>query len=224
MKDSYHLSVIPETKTLLINTEDFAQLMSDGPQSVISNISANCNLNQTEAIKEISSFFEDKTLLVQPKGFQKFIYRAGTTLQTAGSASLATTTIANARAAGVTGYRIVRANPVILIAIPTLFGLGFHGCAALAGNTTIGRICTKAGNVCNYPMLGVELVYNAYLAPRIQKYLGLPTVLNYTSQVQRGSGFSFEEAVDMLIASKNNSVLKTVKCFLIKKLVVSVIS
>lgn len=127
-----------------------------------------------------------------------------------------------AKAAGVTGLQIMKAQPIMLIALPTVGGMFFHGCGALIGNNTVGRTCNTIGNVLNIPMSYTELVYNAYIAPFINKTIGLPTVLNYTKQAVRGPGLNGTEAIKLLQDSKKDSivkgVIKGVKCFVIKRL------
>lgn len=184
----------------------------------IKSISQGLNITRKEAIIEISDFFSDKTLLVQPYGFQKYFYKMGTFAQTAGCASMAARTIVMAKAYGASGLQLIQAQPFLVVALPTVGGIFFHGCGQVIGNNTVGRTFNTIGNVLNLPMTLVEMTYNSYLAPLVNRTIGIPTILNYTQQVRLGPGLTFSEAFQFIKSSEKASILKTVKCFILTKL------
>lgn len=67
-------------------------------------------------------------------------------------------------------------------------------------------------------MFFVESVYNTYASPVISRIFGVPTLLNYTKQAMRGPGLDTQEATKLLGDVKKSSIIKHVKCWLIKKL------
>jgi hypothetical protein len=217
IKSCQDLSYLPNTKTFVLTNDAFCQLVEQN-QLFIDNVSNALSIDKNQAISEIAQFFKDKTLLVQQKGLQGHLYNVGTFAQTAGSATMVSRTIVMAKAAGVTGLKIIQVQPFMLVVLPTVGAMFFHGCGSLAGNNTVGRTCNTIGNILNLPMSYCESVYNLYLAPVVNRTIGIPTVLNYTKQAMRGPGLDSAEAIKLLYDGQKKSILKTIKCFLIKKL------
>lgn len=211
------VSYIPNSHTLVVTDESFCNLIQQ-TDKFIDNVAVALNVEPNQAVNEISNFFADKTLLVQQTGVQNYLYKAGTFTQTAGSATMVSRTITMAKAAGVTGLNIIKAQPLMVITLPTLGGMFFHGCGALAGNNTVGRTCNTIGNILNIPMAFTESIYNTYGAPVINRVIGVPTVLNYTKQVLRGPGLDSQEALHLLTEGEKVSIPKLIKCWIIEKL------
>lgn len=117
-----------------------------------------------------------------------------------------------------TGWHLIKAQPFLIIALPTVGSMFFHGCGQLIVNNTVGRGFNIVGNVLNLPMIFTELTYNTYLAPAINRTLRIPTILNYTKQAQRRPGFNASEALKLITDIEKDSIVKSIKCFLIKKL------
>lgn len=217
MKTCHDANYIPNTRTFILTNDSFCHLVEES-QLFITNVSNALNIDEGQAIGQISEFFENKNLLVQQTGLQGYLYKVGTFVQTAGSATMVSRTVTMAKAAGVDGLTILRAQPFMIIAIPTVGAIFFHGCGSIAGNNTVGRTFNTIGNTLNLPMVFCESTYNSYVAPIINKTLGIPTVLNYTKQAMRGPGLDGEEAMKLLTDGHKNSIVKTIKCFVIKKL------
>jgi hypothetical protein len=211
------IGYLPKTKTIVLTDNSFCQL-SQNPQSFIDDVAVALNMDNKQSIREIAKFFEDKTILVQQGGVEGYLYKVGTFAQTAGTASMVARTISLAQAAGVSGIKILRAQPLMLVAVPTVGAMFFHGCGTLIGNNTVGRTCNTIGNILNLPMFFCELVYNGYVSPVINQTIGISTVLNYTKQMKRGPGLDTMEAIQMLKYSKKDSLIKILKCWIIQKL------
>ena len=110
---------------------------------------------------------------------------------------MAARTLTMAKAAGVSGLTLIKAQPLLVIVLPTVGAIFFHGCGAIAGNNRRGCNTIGIGNVLNIPMRFTELTYNTYLGPFVNKTLGIPTILNYTQQAQRGPGLDASEALKL---------------------------
>lgn len=99
IKNCADLSYFPNTRTFVITNDSFCNLVNQN-EFFINNVSKSLNIDKNQAVNEISEFFRDKTLLVQQTGLQKSIYRVGTFVQTAGSASLTARTLVMAKPLG----------------------------------------------------------------------------------------------------------------------------
>ena len=125
-------------------------------------------------MEQAQNFFRDKNVIVQAAGAQGTLYKVGSYLQSAGSAGLVANTLALAKLAGVSGLQILKAQPYLAVAIPTTGAMFFYGCGAIAGNTTIGKALITTGDALALPMKGVEIMWNSYGNPIIQKVFGIP--------------------------------------------------
>ena len=146
------------------------------------------------------------------------LYKVGTFAQTAGSATMVSRTVMMARAAGVTRFKMIKAQHFMLLVLSTVGAMFFCGVGCVIGNNSVGRTCNTIGNVLNLPMSYIEMLYNSYVAPLVNRTIGVPTILNYTKQMMRGPGLDSEEAVKLLYDSQKNSIIKNIKCFVIKRL------
>lgn len=118
-----------------------------------------------------------------------------------------------AKAVGATGFTVIKAQPLILVAVPTIGALFCHRVGTLLGNNTAGRLFNSVGNLLKAPLGFVELSYNVYIAPFVNRTLGLPTILNYTKQIQRSPGLDSAEAIKLLEASRQKPFFEMVKDF-----------
>lgn len=126
------LGYLPGSRTFVMSDKAFCNLTSNIPQFV-NSVADSLELTQDQAVETMKGFFKDKTLLVQPQGFEGALYTAGGVLQT-GGISLYTEHIAGtAKLVGVTGTQLISSQPLLLIGIPTLFGMAFTSAAALGG-------------------------------------------------------------------------------------------
>lgn len=208
------LEVIPETQSLVLDYNGFCNLVSKS-DVIISTISSDLGVTKVSAIEQAQKFFQDKNIVVQPGGVQGTVYKVGLYLQSAGSAGLVTQTIALAKLAGVSGLRILRAQPALAVAIPTTGAIFFYGCGAIVGNNIIGKALVTTGDVLALPMKGVEMMWNSYGNPVIQKVFGIPVILNMTQTFKTGSGYTVQE-IRNYIALNNTSLLRFIKNKVIK--------
>lgn len=206
--------VIPETQTLVLDYNGFCNLVSKS-DVIFSTISSDLGVTKVSAMKQAQKFFQDKNIVVQAGGVQGAAYKVGSYLQSAGSAGLVSHTLALAKLAGVSGLRILEAQPALAIAIPTTGAMFFYGCGAVAGNNTIGKALVTTGDVLALPMKGVEILWNSYGNPVIQKVFGIPVILNMTQTFKTGPGYTLQE-IRNYIPLDNTSLLKSLKNKLIK--------
>ena len=201
--------VIPETQTLVLDYNGFCSLASE-LDVILSTISSDLGVTKVSAMEQAQKFFQDKNIVVQAGGVQGAVYKVGSYLQSAGSAGLVSQTLALAKLAGVSGLQILQAQPALAIAIPTTGAIFFYGCGAVFGNNTIGKVFVTTGDIFALPMKGVEIMWNSYGNPVIQKIFGIPIILNMTQTFKTGSGYTVKEISDY-ISLNNTSLLKSIK-------------
>jgi len=206
--------VIPETQTLVLDYNGFCNLVSKS-DVILSTISSDLGVTKVSAMEQAQKFFQDKNIVVQAGGVQGAVYKVGSYLQSAGSAGLVTQTLGLAKLAGVSGLRILQAQPALAVAIPTTGAMFFYGCGAIAGNNTIGKALVTTGDILALPMKGVEIMWNSYGNPVIQKVFGIPVILNMTQTFKTGPGYTLKE-ISNYIRLNNTSLVKSIKNKVIK--------
>ena len=205
--------VIPETQTVVLDYDGFCRFASES-DLVLNNISLDLMITKESAVNQAQKFFKNKNVLVQATGVQGTIYKVGSYVQSAGSAALLANTLGLAKLAGVSGLEVLQAQPMLAVAIPTSGALFFYGCGTIVGNNTVGKSLITAGNVLAFPMRGVEMMWNSYGNPVIQKVFGIPVILNMTQSLKIGPGYTFEEVSRYIRCNTNTSVVQ----FISKKL------
>jgi len=200
---------IPETQTLVLDYDGFCRLVSQS-DGIIQNLSYDLEIPTQSVMEQTKLFFSDKNVLVQAKGIQGVIYKAGAGLQSAGSAALVYRTVALAKLAGVSGLQILKAQPALAIAIPTTGAIFFYACGAVFGNNTVAKACVTTGDILALPMKGVEILWNSYGNTAIQKVFGIPVILNMTQGFKTGPGYTAKEIADYVLIDKE-SLFKVIK-------------
>ena len=206
--------VIPETQTLVLDYNGFCSFVSKS-DVILSTISSDLGVTKASAMEQAQKFFQDNNVVVQAGGVHGTVYKAGSYLQSAGSAGLVCQTLALARLAGGNGLQILQAQPALAIAIPTTGAMFFYGCGAVFGNNVIGKVFVTTGDVLALPMKGVEVMWNSYGNSVIQKVFGIPVILNMTQTFKTGPGYTLEE-IRNYIPLNNTSLLKSIKNKVIK--------
>jgi len=201
--------VIPETQTLVLDYNGFCQLASESGM-ILDTISYNLAITKDEAMQQAQNFFNNKNVIVQAGGAQGALYKVGSYLQSAGSAGLVANTLVLAKLAGVSGLQILKAQPILAVAIPTTGAIFFYGCGAIVGNNAFGKTLVTTGDVLAFPMKGVEIMWNSYGNPVIQKVFGIPIILNMTQAFKTGPGYTLKEIATYIPLNKK-SILKTIK-------------
>lgn len=206
--------VIPETQTLVLDYNGFCNLVSKS-DVILSTISSDLGVTKVSAMEQAQKFFQDKNIVVQAGGVQGGVYKIGSYLQSAGSAGLVSQTLALAKLAGVSGLQILKAQPALAVAIPTTGAIFFYGCGAIAGNNTIGKALVTTGDILALPMKGIEIMWNSYGNPVIQKVFGIPLILNMTQTFKAGPGYTLKEIHNYIPLNKT-SLVKSIKNKVIK--------
>jgi hypothetical protein len=201
--------VMPDTKTLVLDYDGFCKLVSKS-DLIISTLSSDLEITKESAMQKAQNFFSDKNVIVQAEGVQGTLYKVGSYLQSAGSAGFVANTLALAKVAGASGLQILKAQPYLAVAIPTTGAMFFYGCGAIVGNNTVGKALTTAGDALALPMKGVEIMWNSYGNPIIQKVFGIPVILNMTQTFKTGPGYTVEE-VARYISLNKKSFFKAIK-------------
>lgn len=206
-KNCLDFSIVPNTQTITMSDKSFCYLVKNS-QDVVEGVSNALQVPHEEAVRAIASFFEQRKILVQQKGAQGLVYKLGTWLQGGGSAIMVGRTVAAAKLAGVSGSQIITSQPLMLVTVPMVGAIFFHGCGVIAGPNIIGKSCNSIAYVLSLPMRGVELTYNVYISPLINATTTIPTILNLTQQLMRGPGLNLTE-LKVLVTSER--VKKTYK-------------
>jgi hypothetical protein len=201
--------VLSETGTLVLDYNGFCRLASESDR-IIDAISYNLVISRSSAMQQAEKFFSNKTVIVQASGIQGTFYKIGSYLQSAGSAGLVSKTLGLAKLAGVSGVQILKAQPMLAIAIPTTGAIFFYGCGAIVGDNVLGKALITTGDALACPMKGVEIMWNSYGNPVIQKIFGIPLILNMTQAFKTGPGYTIEEIV-RYVPFNNKSLLKAIK-------------
>jgi len=201
--------VIPETQTLVLDYNGFCRLASESDM-IIDTISYNLVITKESAMQQAQNFFSNKNVIVQATGVQGTLYKVGSYLQSAGSAGLVANTLGLAKLAGVSGLQVLKAQPMLAVAIPTTGAIFFYGCGGIVGNNTFGKALITTGDVLAFPMKGIEIMWNSYVNPVTQKVFGIPIILNLTQAFKTGPGYTIEE-IRRYIPLNNKSVLKAIK-------------
>lgn len=201
--------VIPDTQTLLFDYNGFCQLASES-SLILDTVSYNLGISKDEAIEQAQNFFNSRNVIVQAGGLQGALYKVGSYVQSAGSAGLVANTMGLAKLAGVSGLQILKAQPILAIAIPTTGAIFFYGCGAILGNNTLGKTFVTIGDILVVPMKGVEIAWNHYSNPVIQKIFGIPVILNMSQAFKIGPGYTLKEIAEYIPINKK-SILKNVK-------------
>ena len=200
---------IPETQTIVLDYDGFCRLVSQS-DVIMQTLSYDLEITKQSAIEQAQLFFSDKNVIVQAEGIQGVVYKVGSYVQSAGSAGLVANTIALAQLAGVTGLQILKAQPLLVVAIPTTGAMFFYGCGAIVGNNTVGKALITTGDILALPMKGVEIMWNSYGNMAVQKVFGMPVILNMTQTFKTGPGYTLKEISEYTSISKK-SVFQVIK-------------
>jgi len=200
---------IPETQTIVLDYHGFCRLVSES-DVIMQTLSSDLEITKQSAIEQAALFFSDKNVIVQAEGIQGVVYKIGSYVQSAGSAALVTNTIALAQLAGVTGLQILKAQPLLAVAIPTTGAIFFYGCGAIVGNNIVGKALITTGDLLALPMKGVEIMWNSYGNMAVQKVVGMPVILNMTQTFKTGPGYTLKEISEYASISKE-SVFQVIK-------------
>ena len=209
-----NFQVIPETQTLVLDYNGFCNLVLESDE-ILSTISSNLGVTKEYAMAQTHHFFQDQNIVVQAGGVHGAVYKIGSYLQSAGSAGLVTQTLGLAKLAGVSGLRVLKAQPALAIAIPTTGAMFFYGCGMVFGDNVVGKALITTGDVLALPMKGVEIMWNSYGNPVIQKVFGIPVILNMTQTFKTGPGYTLEEIRNYIPLNKT-SLIKSIKNKVIK--------
>jgi len=206
---TFHL--IPETQSLVLDYNGFCKLVSKADM-IIDNISYNLIITKDSAMQQAQNFFNNKNVIVQAEGVYGTFYKVSSYLQSAGITRLVVKTLGLAKIAGVSGLQILKAQPMLMlaVAIPTTGTIFFYACGAIVGNNIFGKALVTTGNILAFPIKGVEIMWNLYGNLVIQKVFGIPLILNLTQTLKTGPGYTIEEIYRYIPLNKK-SLLKTIK-------------
>lgn len=194
---------IPETGTLVLDYDSFCRLVSKS-DIILNTLAVDLDITPQLALEEVQKFFSDKNVIVEAKGLQGTLDKVGSYLQSAGSAGVGANSLALAKLAGVSGLEVLKAQPILAVAIPTTGAMFFYGCATLAGNNTVGKVLTSTGDILALPMKGVEIMWNSYMNPTIQRIFGILVLLNMTQTFKTGPGYTVKEISQYIRSNKTS--------------------
>lgn len=203
------LSTMPGSNTLLLDYDGFCKLVAKS-DTIVTTLSSNLQITPDSVIEKAQNFFRGRTIIVQAEGVQGAIYKVGSYIQSAGSASLVMNTMGLARLAGVSGFSILQAQPMLFFAVPTLGFMFFQSCGSIVGNNVVGKMFITVGDVLGLPMQLLEMVWNAHANDVIQRVFGIPVILNMTQTFKTGPGYTVDE-VAKYVSIHRKSLLGIIK-------------
>lgn len=204
--------IIPENGNILLDYEGFCQFISKS-ELILDNVATELQITPKSAVEQAKTFFKNRNVIVQATGVQGCVYKLGFYFEAAGSAAVVANTLTLAKLAGVSGFQVLKAQPILAIAIPTTGAMFFYGCATIAANTTLGKVLTSTGDVLAFPLKGMETLWNSYINRSVQKIFGIPIILNMTQAFKTGQGYTIEEVSRYIDVNKKSIIHTLFKWF-----------
>lgn len=211
-----NVSYFPGSQTFYLTDQAFTEFVKNS-FDFHKAVQKQFDQSPAEAMNSIQHFFRDKNFLIQPTGIEGAMYKVGQWTELYGSTGLVIRTLGYAHLQGVQGLYVLKAQPFLAVAVPTVGSIFFHGCGTLIGDNIVGRSCNTVGIILGYPMRVVEIMYNSYAAPVIAGITGLKTHINATQIISQGPGLT-KEQMFKVISYKTPSDLKKGLKGLISKL------
>lgn len=213
------LNYFPGSRNIVINCENTSRVLGKLPHFV-PNVAKDLGINEAEASNAIQSFFYDKNLVVQPVGIQAKVYHVMRNLQTYAPLASMSQAVTTAKTIGLTGTKVITQAPLTFVGATYIGSIFFAYAGTVAGNNTVGLVCNTTSYVLSRPMRGVEMVLNGLILTPISNTVGLPLMLNGTSELTSGFGiklteygkvaFAFERILNSTWVQKIKKVYQTV--------------
>lgn len=96
------------------------------------------------------------------------------------------------------GLQVLKSQPGLIFAIPTIGAMFFYSCRTVVGNNAIGKALTTTGYVLALPMKGLEIMWNSYGNAVTQRVFGILVILNITQTFKTGPGYTLKEIANYI--------------------------
>lgn len=155
----------------------------------LEKMSKDLSLNKFETVHYVNRQLEMKKVLLKPEGFSAFVDRSQLLMVGAGSSIYSSSNVAVSSVSGTTGVAVLQATPLLVITVPTLFGIGFGACERVFYGSPAGNLSCMLKGVCLTPLRFTEIVYNHCCSPIFSRF-GIDAQLNFTSYLTYGLGIT----------------------------------
>jgi len=211
----------PGSGTIVMDCKNYSLVVGKFQQEFLPNVAKDLAMNQTEAYGAVQEFFCNKNVMVQPTGIQGKVYNLMRGIQTYTPLASMTQAVTTAKTLGLTGTKIVTSAPLTCVGATYIGSIFFAYVGTVAGNNTFGVVCNTTSYVLSRPMRGVEMVLNGLILTPISNTIGLPLILNGTSELTAGMGihvseygkiaFAFERMINSNLVQKIKKVYHTLR-------------
>lgn len=193
------LSYFPKSSKIVLNTTQPSKFIKNYNQ-IVPNIANDLGIPQQAARKKYINFFSNKQVTIQPTGLQGKVYRILNSAQNFVPMAYTTEALSILKTTGMSGFSIITKAPLTFVGATYIGSIFFGYCACIAGENSVGIVLNGASFVLSRPMRGVEITLNGLILRPVSNVIGLPLILNGTSEILHGKGLSIQEYTKIGIA------------------------
>ena len=197
---------------LKMNSTEIVDFLNNFNEHVC-QISKDLCVEPPEAVHILSRELEAKKLLVEPDGVAGLVHRVQLIGVAAGSSIYSAYSVSLSSMTGTTGLMVLKATPLVVLTVPTLFGVGFGACERVFYGSYAGNVSSVLKTVCLVPLWCSEYLYNGCVAPVISMVTGIDAPLNFTSYLKYGSGITPAASKKVMSAVKNPNFWNSLTAF-----------
>lgn len=209
------LHYFPKTSKIILETHDQCRLLFNHLETeFITNIAKDLGISPESAVETSMSFFSDKSVVVQPTGFQGNFYKFMRYTQNSVPMIYTSEAVSILKTTGLTGLQIITKAPLTFVGATYIGAVFFSYCGSVAGNNAVGAICNATSFGLSRPMRGIELTLNGLILTPISNAIGLPLMLNGTQELLKGKGIALQDYKAIGIAFEkigNSTVMQKIK-------------
>lgn len=214
------VNFFPNSSKVVISYQEQSHLFNS-LENLVPHVANDLGVTPSDALEVIEGFFHDKDIVVQPVGIQGSVYNIMRGVQNYASMTYMTRAVTTAKTLGLTGTQIINSAPLTFVGATYVGSIFFAYMGTIAGNNTVGLVCNSTSYVLSRPMRGVEVVLNGLILRPISNVVGLPLILNGTSEITSGVGiklteyskiaFAFERIINSTVVKKIKKVYKVIR-------------
>lgn len=159
------------------------------------------------ACNDVNSYLSQRRFLIRPTGFAKAFNLIGNSATVCCGALDLFWSTASAQVSGLSGVRLLQSAPLMVIGIPSVFGLGCAACECVTRGTPFEPAFYVSSRVLVllFPLKCIEIVLNNGILICPSKLLGIPLVVNLTDTVLAGFGLNDKLYASMLAKASNQT-------------------
>lgn len=208
-----NVKFFPNSNKVVISYQEQSYLFNS-LENLVPHVADDLGVSTSDALEVIQGFFQDKDIVVQPVGIQGRVYNIMRGVQNYAPMTYMTQAVTTAKTLGLTGTQIITNAPLTFVGANYVGSIFFAYMGTIAGNNTVGLVCNSTSYVLSRPMRGVEIVLNGLILRPVSNVIGLPLILNGTSEITSGIGMKLTEYSKIAVAFEritNSTVVKKLK-------------